>query len=154
MVCSNCVTSYTSLWCTLMFTFCRYNSVGKYFILKLAKIADHGEMSRFAALSTRQRVHVYMIKKQTKTFGRQKHLHYSTYTHIHTYNYIDICKTYACVYVINESSYFVHGTKHGLIERIELNSTFPFFSKSTRHFVVVVKVKYVCKIMNLMLVTL
>ena len=32
--------------------------------------------------------------------------------------------------------------------------SFSLLLKSTRHFVVVVKVKYVCKIMNLMLVTL
>ena len=129
MVCSDCVTSCTSLWCTLMFTVhCCFLSVN-ILSFKLAKIADYGEMSRFAALSTRQRVHVlvYMTKKQTKNIWRQKHLQYSTYTHIHTHNYIGIYKTYACVYVINESSYFVHGTKHGFIERIELNLPFHFF---------------------------
>ena len=65
--------------------------------------------------------------------------------------------------VENESHIVYTGTNTDSMKivllRIELNPMFPFFlflfsfSSKTRHFVVV-KVKYMCKIMNLMLVTL
>ena len=64
--------------------------------------------------------------------------------------------------VETESSYFEHGTNTDSMKnsppedraKSYVSISFSFLLKSTRHFVVVVKVKYVCKIMNLMLVTL